>query len=369
MTADVARVLAEVNGGWASVHAMNGVQMFGCDGGPACLTQFPASAANAWSAGWNSPVPASTVRVLREYAYTSNYWSRSSHDGRFVMHGGGASSTATIIDLERGVAIPSAGNYVPAFFPEGSGFLMPRNSGQPRLCPMGVVTQGPVSVTLQEPGCSQLNIGLQASLAVRDQALLLASGAYDADNVVADPALTAGPNSTLSIAGAVWTGSGFAAQPTRVVPTPKTGDHALSPTAHFAISRNEDAGYVLRALSTDGAGWDAGVVAEYCATGGVANFSFDERYVAYHHAVTASDWAQLGFTSPTDAAFVAMVGTTSNIYVLDLLTGASRPITRMSAGQSAKFPHFRADGWLYFVVRDANRAVEVLAASDAVRTF
>ena len=38
----------------------------------------------------------------------------------------------------------------------------------------------------------------------------------------------------------------------------------------------------------------------------------------------------------------------------------------MKPGQFALFPHFRSDGWLYFIVRDASGAskTEVIAASD-----
>jgi hypothetical protein len=37
----------------------------------------------------------------------------------------------------------------------------------------------------------------------------------------------------------------------------------------------------------------------------------------------------------------------------------------MKAGQHALYPHWRADGWLYFLVRDRNNNKETLVASDA----
>ena len=36
----------------------------------------------------------------------------------------------------------------------------------------------------------------------------------------------------------------------------------------------------------------------------------------------------------------------------------------MGPGQYALYPHFRSDGWLYFLVRDVNTGVEHLVASD-----
>ena len=55
---------------------------------------------------------------------------------------------------------------------------------------------------------------------------------------------------------------------------------------------------------------------------------------------------------------------TSNLHLLDLATGELRQITNMPAGMKALFPHFRSDGWIYFLVwgTDGERMV---AASDA----
>ena len=37
----------------------------------------------------------------------------------------------------------------------------------------------------------------------------------------------------------------------------------------------------------------------------------------------------------------------------------------MHAGQYALYPHFRSDGWIYFLVRDNNTHKEYVAATDA----
>jgi len=37
----------------------------------------------------------------------------------------------------------------------------------------------------------------------------------------------------------------------------------------------------------------------------------------------------------------------------------------MQPGQYALYPHFRSDGWIYFLVRDKNNGKEHAVASDA----
>jgi len=43
-------------------------------------------------------------------------------------------------------------------------------------------------------------------------------------------------------------------------------------------------------------------------------------------------------------------------------------VTNVKAGQMAIFPHFRSDGWIYFLVRDLNSSKEYVVASDAALT-
>ena len=54
----------------------------------------------------------------------------------------------------------------------------------------------------------------------------------------------------------------------------------------------------------------------------------------------------------------------SNIIIVDMVTGARTRITTMKAGQYALYPHLRSDGWFYFLVRD-NTNKEFAVASDA----
>ena len=43
---------------------------------------------------------------------------------------------------------------------------------------------------------------------------------------------------------------------------------------------------------------------------------------------------------------------TANIILVNMVTGVRTRITTMKPGQYALFPHFRSDGWIYFLVRD-----------------
>ena len=54
----------------------------------------------------------------------------------------------------------------------------------------------------------------------------------------------------------------------------------------------------------------------------------------------------------------------ANLYLVDLSSGSARRITNMAAGQYALYPHFRADNWIYFVVRTTDTE-EYFAATDA----
>ena len=110
-------------------------------------------------------------------------------------------------------------------------------------------------------------------------------------------------------------------------------------------------------------------VGRYCFPGAKIEFSFDERYALYHHYIGAGDAEDLGFTGPTDPDFAAYRSQGSaNVYLIDLTTGERTRLTNMGPGQFALFPHFRSDGWLYFIVRDANTQKEsIVAADSAVR--
>ena len=110
-------------------------------------------------------------------------------------------------------------------------------------------------------------------------------------------------------------------------------------------------------------------VGRYCISGAKPSFSFDEKYFVTHHYVGPNDWQELGFSSANDGTFQEMLQKgTSNIIIVNLATGARTRVTNMKPGQYALYPHFRSDGWFYFLVRDTNTDKEYAVASDATLT-
>jgi Tol biopolymer transport system component len=107
-------------------------------------------------------------------------------------------------------------------------------------------------------------------------------------------------------------------------------------------------------------------IARYCMKGAKPAISFDEKYFVVHHYIGPNDWQELGYSSATDANFQQLVAKgASNIYIVNIVTGAKARITNMKPGQYAIFPHWRSDGWIYFLVRDKNTNKEYAVASDA----
>jgi Tol biopolymer transport system component len=136
---------------------------------------------------------------------------------------------------------------------------------------------------------------------------------------------------------------------------------------------NAQDGFTLRKIvaTPNGNSYDVAVpqIGRYCANGGKPGFSYDERWLVYHHWVQIDDWASLGYASVSDPAFQALLTSpTANVFLLDLTTGVVRRITNMAPGQEALFPHFRSDGWIYFVAKGAS-AGEWVVASDAALVF
>jgi Tol biopolymer transport system component len=135
----------------------------------------------------------------------------------------------------------------------------------------------------------------------------------------------------------------------------------------FDVVTAAQSGYAIYSVdksngSTSAALHDLGRV---CLTGGKATFSYDERWLVFHHYVLPSDAVDLGFTGPDDPGFASYLSQgSSNLVLVDLRTGTAQRLTTLQPGQYALFPHFRSDGWIYFVVRTLS-GEEYYAASDA----
>jgi hypothetical protein len=378
-----AHVAAMQTEGWGALNRDAGLLMHGCVGAATprdCLATYPAAASQSYATTWTQAAPTATIRLLHTYPYASSYWTRSSADGRFVAHGGGSGAGSTVIDLATNRRIPAAANYDPGFFPDNSGFVI--QGGAKPWCRQSLLTSNPTQITFNEAQCSPVDVvGLYQHLgAAHGGDYWTVNGQFVSDNASGEPAAWFDAGSTDYVTAMVWTGSAYTARAHLPLANAYAGDTIIAPSAKLLLSRvagagNTQNGFVLKKLvatpTAGGASYTvtAPQIGRYCVNGGKPAFSFDERWLVYHHYVQPDDWQAMGYASQSDPAFQALLGdTTANVFLLDLTTGTSRRITSMAAGQLALFPHFRSDGWIYFIVKGAT-AGEVIAASDAALVF
>jgi hypothetical protein len=406
--------------GWRAKNRELPLLMLGCvagESGADCLRDRPTAAAQAYGTGWDT-VPGTTIRMLWDNSVSrSAYWSRCSPDGRFIASGLAQPLTpgfsGQILDLQRAAVIPGNFAYDATFFPDNSGFMLQRGSysepppgGLPTTgaagsedvavtCEQSVLSGNPLELTGDEAQCSSVTgqIGLYEQLAksLDGEDYWVVYGAFAEDDggfhrVLQDPGAAFATESSTTLVPMVNQGDGFEpGAPTQVL-TPLQGDPMLSPSGRLLVTRVKgkeesivvdgtpivtasQSGYAVHLVSTThaGADWSASVdeVGRLCVSGSKPVLSYDERWMVLHHYVTSADAEELGLTGADDPAFspYAELGA-SNIYLVDLSNGVSRRITSVHPGQYALFPHFRSDGWIYFVVRTLE-GNEYFAASDA----
>jgi hypothetical protein len=384
--------------GWKAVNEERGILMFGCQGATdalGCLATYPRAGDETFSTGWEDAAPTTAIRVLKQNTYASSYWTRSSADGRYVSHGGApvASQTyrSSIIDLQNDTNIPAQALYDPGFFPDNSGFALQGNSA--RFCEQSLLATAPERISFDEPQCRRTSaVGLyQHMAAALGGDYWTVDGQFDNDNggqinsnnpTLTDTSATFDSGASIDLTPMVHTGTQFVPQTKSSVTLPREGDVIISPSARLLVSRvsgsnGSQSGFILRKLvaTKNGATYTVNTpeIARYCLRGGKPAISFDERWMVFHHYVEAGDWQALGYASATDAGFVALrdsqTGGAANVFLMELTTGSVRRITTMQPGQYALYPHFRNDGWIYFLVRDRNRNFEWIAASNAALVF
>jgi len=356
MTAHVNQMATQ---GWRAVNKSRNLNMYGCSGSgdpQSCLGSLPRATSKSYGSGWEA---VGTLKVLREFNGSTSYWMRSSADGRFVGNGGLTSAGAAITDLQRGTEIPAHASYDPGFFPDNSGFII-QGSGA-NFCTTNLLTSNPSEITFQEAQCSNAsNVGLyqhlSASVDGGDKFVINSQFVSDPGGQGSEPEAEFSSDAKIQITPLAFDGTHFTQKNTVEIPSPFEGDSVLSPSSTLVISRlagpnGQQLGYVMRQVNATPNGQsytiDTPEVARYCMVGSKPSISFDERWMVYHHYESNS----------------------SNIYLVDLLTGESRKVTNMHSGQYALFPHWRSDGWFYFLVKDENSNKEYAIAADAALTL
>jgi hypothetical protein len=286
-----------------------------------------------------------------------------------------------VIDLSGPTLIDANASYDPGFFPDGSGFAF--HGSAPYFCAQATLL-GSATIAFNESTCASLNeVALHQHLGAS-----LAGGPYwsvtshfEGDNPgsVAKTAKLPAPYSAVAdveFVPIVYNGSEFQPGAAITKALPGEGDAVISPSAKLLISRvsagesEAQDGYRLYQVSATPSEStytiELSPIAHYCVNGGTPAFSYDERFIVFHDYVTDADATELGFSGPEDDDFDAyQTQGAANVSLLDLTTGKTTRITRMAPGQYALYPHFRSDGWIYFVVRTLGTTVEYVVASDA----
>jgi hypothetical protein len=367
--------------GWSTVNRQAGMNMYGCGTSSdprSCLSSVPNATSKSYGSGWTA---VGTLRVLRELAFNTYYWMRSSPDGRFVANGATGGDGGVISDLQSNKDMKVRAAYDPGFFPDNRGWVFQGTPIGAGFCTMGLLTSNPDRINFSESQCSSVaSVSLYQHLGqgLGGGDYFVINSQFTSDNpsgtVNHDPSAGFAATAQLKITPMVFDGTHYVGKPDVSAASPFEGDSVLSPSTRLVISRfgNEGAqlGYVVRKLTATPSGASYSVstseVGRYCVQGAKPSISFDEKYFVTHHYVGPNDWSDLGYASANDPAFQAILAKgSSNIIVVNLLTGARTRVTTMHAGQYALFPHFRSDGWFYFLVRDKNTNKEYAMASDA----
>ena len=336
--------------GWAAQNADSGIRMYGCAPGAAPLTCL--SSKPDRSGQWGNSN--GTIRELAKLSFRTSYWTRSSADGRYVGNGGGPSGS-TITDLQTSRDIGVKASYDPGFFPDNSGFIFQGSVGGAGICSQSLLASDDL-IDFSETQCmTAVNVNLYQHVARGtsggDYFIINSQFTSDPGGASTDPRASFNADSTMKFTPMIFNGTSYEQKPQVIVESPFEGDSVLSPSAKMVASRlagpgGKGLGYVIRRVIANPSGSSYSIninqkLATVCMPGAKPSFSFDERFAVTH--TYASD--------------------KSNLMLLDLKTHNRVTITDMPSGVYAQFPHFRSDGWIYFLVVDGDD--RYIAASDA----
>jgi hypothetical protein len=331
--------------GWHAKNVERGINMFGCDGGAEGIDCFQGFESVQVA---DSSLSGSRVIRLRDFDFNTSFWMRSSADGRFVGNGGGSVSGygSTITDLVGDRNIGVRGSYDPGFFQDNGGFIMQGGAG---LCSQSVLTNPDLyedGIDFTEPGCTEASgINLYQHVAVNldggDYFIINSQFTSDSGSGNSDPSAGFGEGSAMKFSPLVFDGQEWEQKDAIDVASPYEGDSVLSPSGRLVVSRfagpnGQSLGHMVRRVEATPAGGSYDIritepVRFICAPGAKSNISFDERYSVTHHYENG----------------------TANLFLTDLVTNNVYRITDMPADTKALFPHFRSDGWIYFLTTGA----------------
>jgi hypothetical protein len=303
---------------------------------------------NDWGGG------ATTIRQLAQLSFNTSFWTRSSADGRYVGNGGGPAG-ATITDLQDGRDIGIDASYDPGFFPDNSGWIFQGATGGAGICSQSLLATDDL-IDFTEPQCMTaegINLYQHVARGVGggDYFVINSQFTSDSGHASEDPGAYFNGDSTMKFTPMIFNGTTYEELSQVIVDSPYQGDSVLSPSGQLVASRLAGAdgktlGYVVRRVQATRFGSNYSInidqeLATVCMSGAKPNFSFDERFIVTHHYTSGK----------------------ADIFLIDLTSGQRHQITNMPDGSYGMFPHFRSDGWIYFLVSAGG--TEYVAASDA----
>lgn len=392
--------------GWAAKLLTGGAgtfEGFGCDTGTvnpikcfADITTFPEQSSLVGDKATSGHRIVQVANIGSTY-----YWTRSSADGRYVGNGSTDSGKAHIDDLKNKIRYNLAKKrYDPGFFPDNSGFTFHGNpavfcamsaldpakaEGPAEAITVGTETwqaytidsnnkaPGKAGVHCHVDGKDPIDAGGVGSQRISTYQSIGSAQGSKAYVVTGSHATDIGSVRTdnVSFAGEMLvyemnrTTEGYkrvSDNPEKFT-MPNEGDYSLTPSTQYVVGRvagktaaglSVQLGYRLRSLKNmleQGANFKAEsdpTMSSVCLSGSGSKpmVSLDERFMAFHQ----------------------YEGQGSNLFLIDLKQdGKIYKVTNIPAGKRALFAHFRADGWLYFLLADgtsSNNKDGVIMASD-----
>ena len=336
--------------GWAAVNKEAGIAMYGCENTTNTVDCF--KNAKDWSAEWGNGV--GSLKEVLKVSFKTSFWTRSSADGRFIGNGGGHEGGATITDMIANRDIKVKGSYDPGFFPDNSGFIM-QGSGT-KICTQASLETADI-IDFDTPGCmkgTNINLYQHVARGLNGGDYFIINSQFTSDSGRGsnkDPVANFDAGSSMKFSPMIFNGVTYEQLTPDVADSPFEGDSVLSPSTRLVISRQgggengASLGYVIREVHAqkEGSGYNVTLgnqMARVCLPGAKANISYDERFFVTHH----------------------YEGPTANIHMVDMLTQKHYQVTNVPEGSKALFPHFRSDGWFYFLMRTGDD--EYVVASD-----
>ncbi|MGE0172721.1 MAG: hypothetical protein AB7T49_08050 [Oligoflexales bacterium] len=366
--------------GWsAKIGPM--LKSFGCSSGNSDPSQCFADATKfpIHSDLVNPSLDVAGTRVLEvsEIGSTS-FWTRSSPSGRYIANGG----PARVDDVEKKIRYLIKGaSYDPGFFPDNSGFSFHgsgavfcsmqslRATGEPTEFTMGGATwkayqidpkNNNMCLTPREGSpTGDISTYQSQGMGPNNRAYVV-TGSHQTDSGTGGGGMDMDfGTGNLQVYELKKTTNGYepGEGPEVNFTLPGEGDFSVSPSTEFLVGRiaaksgpnqpSSQIGYMTRSLSNmmqQGPNYNSAndpTVSEYCVKGmgSKPQLSLDERFIAFHQYQQVGD---------------ALV---SDIFVIDVLQPEKVfKVTNFSGGAQfagrtkALFPHFRADGWLYFLL-------------------